>query len=205
MKVSLIVNGREMKFSEEELVDILEKYFANSEIENSDQKVIAKPIEGVWFEVNPNSINQKLFQEERDDIFQEDTRKEILKAFDILKLNPEQNKPFETLMPTKSWESKTLRGFRDLAKCFGERMATKVEYFLELAQRISNGESWEAICNEPDTANWLRVVEFSAEEGCFCGGSRYSNVKDSAATCYERFHDTYICYKNAVPLVVRYK
>lgn len=205
MKVSLIVNGREMIFSDEELVDILEKYYADLEIKNSNKKVIAKPTEGEWFEVNPKTINQKLFQSKRDDIIQEDTRQQILKAFDEVKRNPEQNKPFETFMPTKTWEAKNLRGFRDLAKCFGDRMATRVEYYLELAQRISNGESWEAICNEPDTANWFRVVEFGANEGCFCGGSRCSNVKDSAAMCYDRFHDTYVCYKNAVPLVVRYK
>ena len=67
MEVTLPVHGRERTFSEQELIAILEKHFSNetkAQITTSNSVLV--PTEEQWFEVNPQSINQSLFEKERE-------------------------------------------------------------------------------------------------------------------------------------------
>ena len=79
-QISLQVSGREMTFSEEELVSILEKHFDAKETQPQGEnaqtaetkqqekvEVAQTPTEGKCFEVNPMVIDQSLFSEPRDD------------------------------------------------------------------------------------------------------------------------------------------
>lgn len=59
-KISLEVNGREMTFSEKELRAILEEHFSSKTKQVTTAKVAQKPTEDVWFEVKPQTIDQKL-------------------------------------------------------------------------------------------------------------------------------------------------
>ena len=120
---------------------------------------VTKPTEGEWFEVKPQDINQKLFRRKRKDEEQERVRKIIIEAFVEMKENPEEyGRSFKTMMPEKTWDSKTVFELKKMACQLGDHNANWVEQALEWAQRIANGESWEAICDDVDTANWYRLV-----------------------------------------------
>ena len=180
--ITLPVNGRKMTFSAEELIVILEQHFENKELEAKKVEVTQKPTEGEWFMVDPNSINQNLFQKKRNDSRQERTRKIILEAFIEVKNNPKKYaKPFKTMMPKKTWLNKEIKELIGLAEKDGNHIADWVEQALEWAQRISNGESWEAICNNPDTAKWYRLVIWKNGKYKIVGGSseRHSNYSAS--------------------------
>ena len=175
MKVTLNVNGQEKTFSEQELVEILETFFQNetgTNRENATEMLVKTPTEGEWFEVNIQTINQELFKDKRADRDQEKTRQLILEAFEEVKKDPEKyGRKFRTMMPKKTWNVLTVDGLKLLARTFDGNMADWVEQSLEWAQRIDNGESWENVCNEPDTANWYRLIIWKDGHTKKVGGS----------------------------------
>lgn len=207
LEITLTVHGRERTFSEKELIAILEKHFSNEATEQvSTAKGAQEPTEDKWFEVNPETIDQSLFQKKRKDKRQEKTRRLILEAFAEVKSSPEKyGKKFKTMMPKKSWTYKTVEELKQLACKLGDHNADWVEQALEWAQRISNGESWEVICNNADTANWYRMIIWKNGYACLVGGSRNdynsspaSDVDVLGYNSGDRIHDT-------VPLVVLYE
>lgn len=197
MKVTLSIHGREKTFSEQELIAILEEHFSDSG---------KAPTEEQWFEVNPQAIDQSLFQKKRTDERQEKTRKLILEAFDKVKSSPEKyDRKFKTMMPKKTWTVKSLEELNQMAFKLGGHIADWVEQALEWAQRICNGETWVAICNNVDTAEWYRMILWKNGHYRIVGGSRNnddvfpaSDVDDNDCHSYNSFIDT-------VPLVVLYE
>ena len=213
MQITLNVNGKEMTFSEEELITVLEKHFNQTTTEQQEtniQKETPKPIrgpeEGVPFEVNPSGIDRSLFQKEREDKWQEMIRQHILEAFAKMDENPgKYGKPFKTLIPAKTWEWKTVGELRKHAAKLGDHMANWVEQFLEWAQRIQNGETWEAICNKADTANWYRLIEWKNGYARIVGGSR-KDFRSNPASDVDLYNFDSSCeIVCTVPLVVLYK
>ena len=214
MKVTLQVDGVEMTSSEEELIAILKEHFNKAKPERQEKpkheptKSILRPTEGVPFEVNPPGIYRISFECKRKDEQQEKTRQLILKAFAEVDENPERyGKPFKTLMPVKTWNYKTVGELRELAAKLGDHNANWVEQALEWAQRIQNGETWEAICNEPDTANWYRLIEWKNGYTRLVGGSRKSNNHFPASdVSYDVCNANHTCSSRSitVPLVVLY-
>lgn len=203
MKVTLLVGGREKTFSEEELTAILEKYFSNVASEEANHEVVQKPEEGKWFEVNPETINQKLFEERRKDSQQEEARKLIQEAFAAVKSNPEKYaSSFKTLMSEKTWNYKTVAELKELATILRDHMADWVEQALEWAQRIQNGESWETLCNDVDTANCYRLIAWKNGYTRLVGGSRKfsNNIPASGVSNGNYYSDDEL--SNTVPLVV---
>ena len=207
MKITLPIHGRERTFSEKELIAILEKYFSNEATEQATTAKVAQvPTEDQWFEVNPQTINQSLFKKKRKDERQERTRKLILGAFAEVKSSPEKyGRKFKTMMLKKTWTFKTVAELKQLACEFGNHNADWVEQALEWAQRICNGESWEAVCNNADTANWYRLVVWKNGYARLVGGSRCegnvypaSGVGDNDYYSFDRINGT-------VPLVVLYE
>ena len=202
-KVSLIVNGRKMVFSKEELSTIVEKHL--NSVEETKTKIVEIPAEEKWFRVYPRAINQELFQTKREDDSQEEARLLILEAFDKVKANPEKyGKTFETTIPKKTWVEKKVSELKELAIEYGGHMADWVEQALEWAQRINNGESWEAICNQVDTSNWYRTIIWKNTCARLVGGAERLGAH-IPASCIDR-HDAY-CFTKlvyTVPLVVRY-
>ena len=197
MEVVLKINGRERHFTENELVKIIEDYFCL-------KKVGTSILDGEWFEVKPQSINQELFQNKRKNKLQEQTRRYILKAFEEMNKNPRRyGGNFKTMMPRKSWGCKTVRELKKVASTLGERTADFTEQCLEWAQRISNGESWEVLCNQPDTANWFRMVELYSSVTSI-GGSAVLGFSTPACDVSESKNDDYVM-SYTVPLVIKHE
>lgn len=94
--ILLPVYGREQSFSEEELIELFEKFFPTRsifEILDENQK---------GYEVRPFTINQKIFLKECDDKKKEFFRLAILKAFEFLDCNPHLYlKSFQIVIPKK--------------------------------------------------------------------------------------------------------
>lgn len=212
MKITLQVNGREMTFSEDELTAILEKHFDAEEVkqeekdaqatetqEQTEIEVPQTPTEGKWFEVNPTEIDQSLFLEERADKDQERTRQLILEAFAKMKDDSKYARSFKTLMPKKRWIEKYVYELKEIACNLGDHMADWVEQALEWAQRIANGETWEAVCNDPDIANWYRLVEWKNGYARHIGGANYPTSRVNSVDYYPDLRLNY-----TVPLVVAY-
>lgn len=207
-KIALKVDGRKMIFTKQELVDIVKKYLENQETKMRDTAQV--PSEGKWFKVSPKSIDKNLFKDAREDLNQEATRLLICEAIYLAEILPNKyGKDFKTIIPEKTWGSKNTTELEILACKLGDHMADWVEQSLEWAQRIANGESWHAVCNNPDTADWHRVVKWKCNLIRIIGGSwfctnRYPHIKN-----YPASHVGEICYpKNVfldtVPLVVAY-
>jgi len=202
-KITLQVNGREMTFSEEELTSILEEHFERKKSETKSKG----PIEGEWFKVNPSSIDQQLFENKRTDDAQERLRFYIQEAFKELKENPEKNKDFKVLIPKRDkdhyGENPSVSKLKNFARQIGDHMSYWWEWALTIAQRIANGESWESLCNEPDTANWYLLVEWY-EHSRMVGGSilSYQNFPAAHIDSYTFWDHDWV--KNTVPLVVDY-
>lgn len=216
MEITLPICGRERTFSEQELITILEKHFSNegtkpkqtTGVAENEQKpktydVADTPTEGKFFKVTPKYIDSKLFKKKRKDSRQEGTRQLILEALEELDNNSEKYaESFETLMPEKTWSSKTVNELEELSAKLGGYDGDWVEQALEWAQRISNGESWKKVCNDPDTANWYRMVNWGEGEYKIVGGScKYDKVKPAS------YVSSFYCIssdslRNTVPFVV---
>lgn len=206
MKVTLQINGREMTFTEKELISILEKHFSDEVIEQSKTaEVSQRPTEGKWFEVNPLAIDQNLFKEERSDSKQEKTRQLILEAFEEVKKNSKYARPFKTMIPEKNWERKTVAELKAIAEKLGDHNADWVEQALEWAQRIANGETWKSTCNDRDTASWYRLVVWKNGYCRFVGGSRKSNIGSPASDVDNHDYHVDCNFEGTVPLVVLYE
>lgn len=154
MKVTLKVFGREMIFSENELVAILENHLSNTTNQKSKNKKNVN-----CCTVNLKSINRDLFVTPREDEDQEKVRKLIQEAFSEADSKPEKySQAFETLVPDIDVLCYTKSKLIVLAYDLGDHMADWVEQALEWAQKISDGQSWESICNYPDTSKNRRMI-----------------------------------------------
>lgn len=197
MEVVLNINGRERRFTEHELVKIIEDYFCM-------KKAGTAILDGEWYEVKPQSINQELFQNKRKNKLQEQTRMYILKAFEEMNKNPNRyGRNFKTMMPRKYWGCKTVRELKKVARTLGERTADFTEQCLEWAQRISNGESWEVLCNQPDTANWFRMVTLYSSV-ISIGGSAVLGLSTPPCDVSDSKNDDYVM-SYTVPLVIKHE
>lgn len=168
-------------------------------------EVTSTPIEGKWFEINPKAIDRTLFQNKREDNNQERTRLLILKAFTELKNNPQKyGEKFQTSMPKKVWSVMTAAELKEIASIFGDHNANWIEQAFEWAQRIYNGESWETVCNNNDTANWYRLVVWENGYARLVGGSNNVPINLPASYVFNYDYFSFSRVYNAVPLVVRY-
>ncbi len=186
MKVNLQADGRDKRTTE--------------------GKKVARPSEGEWFEVDPQAIDQKLFEEKRADPDQEALRKLINEAFYEMNNNPEKyGKKFKTLMPKYTWGRATVASLQKMACELGDHNANWVEKALEWAQRIANGEKWEIICNNPDTgANWFTLLIWKNNQLRLVGGSYQLCNLGSPSKVWKHTYNPDTLIECAVPLVVAY-
>lgn len=206
--ITLLVNGRKMDFSEKELIAILEESFTTKAnmVKVKLTEEAKPPIEGKCFAVNPSLIDQSIFKQKRNDIEQEKMRRTIVKAFTEMKDNPwKYSKPFKTLIPKKTWSEMAVWELIEFSKNVGDHITDWVEQALEWAQRITNGETWENVCNTPDTAKWYRLVIWKNGHARIIGGST-ENHNDCPA-CDVGCDDCNIgdVLANTVPSIVVYE
>lgn len=166
------------------------------------------PTENMFFEVNPWSIDRSVFEVPRENRHQEWTRKIIQEAFAKFDNHPEKYaSQFYTLVPKKIplEAANILRYTSELnvyAIKLGGVMADWVEQALEWAQRISNGESWQDVCNTADTAKWLRVIRWKDNVYRVVGGSSCGGVHFPASAVDLDGDLTVFSVYCTVPLVV---
>lgn len=209
-KITLQVNGRKMTFSEKALTAIVEKHLSTKDTKKATTAEVAKkPTEEKWFEVKPQTIDQNLFlfrHNARKDEQQEEIRLLIVDAFKEMEIDPERyGKNFKTMFPkrTRSMSLENVGELKAMASKLGDHNADWVEQSLEWAQRIANGETWESICNDPDTAKWGRLVKWKNGYTRVIGGS-HSNDHSAANVGINEYKDCEVIY-NVVPLIVSYK
>lgn len=194
IKITLKVLGRERTFSEEELTSILEEHFSNV------------PFERVSSEINFSKINQSLFEERREDARQERARRLIVEAFEEVKKNPKKyKKKFKTIIPKKNWNNSKVIELKNMAKKIGDHMADWVEQALEWAQRISDGETWESICNELDHISAYRAIIWKNGKVAQVGMSPFLHEKNTQTSIYESYFYDHETLYNIVPLIVIYE
>ena len=164
-----------------------------------EEKRIQAPIQGDAFDVIPKTINRKLFKKKRKGK-QEQTRRLIVEAFEEVDRNPDKyGKSFKAIIPEKTWTVINLDQAQKIAAQFKGHVADWVEQALVWAQRISNGESWEAICNKPDKAKYYRIVIWKNDHIRMAGGSDKHNY--SAADVCDYDFDLDEDFSNVVPLI----
>lgn len=203
MKLEIVFkDGRKETFDGVASFNVTEEQITNEECHTSDVAQI--PTEGKLFEVNPLGIDRSKFEKPMSNKRQEWTRQIIQEAFAEVDKHPEKYaSAFYTLIPEKKWNGyKTIAELKAYANDLGGQMADWVEQALEWAQRIFNGESWEAICSNADTANWYRMIVWKNGYARLVGGSRND---------YDYYPASYVFYSvysflsrilSTVPLVV---
>ena len=144
--INLMINGREEKFDEKQLIDILKEHF------DEDTIKIKMPKNATGIEchkVLPGDIDKTLFKAKRENKVEEAARKIILDAIhNYLDVYPEKyGKPFKTIVFIGKFEEMTLIDVEEFAKEYGSCIGNIVDLALEWAYRISMGESWESVCN----------------------------------------------------------
>ena len=131
----------------------------------------------------------------------------IQQAFEELKENPDKNKAFKVLIPPRDihhyGDTPSVSKLRNFASQMGDHMGFLWEWALMLAQRIANGESWETLCNVPDTANWYLLIEWD-EHSRRVGGSKRCSFNPPAAYIYSYTYWDKDWVNTTVPLVVDY-
>ena len=203
MKLEIVFkDGRKETFGGVVSFNVTEEQITKEECHASD--LAQTPSEGKLFEVNPLGIDRSKFEKPMSNRKQEWTRQIIQKAFAEVDKHPEKYaSAFYTLMPEKKWNGlKTVAELNAYANDLDGQMADWVEQALEWAQRLFNGESWETICNNADTANWYRVILW--KNGCYrlVGGSRNININYPASDVGNRGYYSNDRIIGAVPLVV---
>lgn len=168
-------------------------------------KLALVPTESKYFEVFPTSIDEKLFEEQREDPNQEWTRKIICDALKEVKKNySKYSKPFKTYIPEKTWISKSIEECEKLAEAEGGHISNWVEQALEWAQRITNGETWKAVCNDCDTTNYHRIIIWKSGHIRIVGGSLKAKEFCAASNIYNKTYQYDSVVTNSVPLIVCY-
>ena len=162
------------------------------------------PFKGERFKVNLETINFNLFLESREDSKQEQKRQIIFEALTVAKNNPKYAKPFTTIIPEKDWSAKHVYELEMLCYKFNGHNANWVEQCLEWAQKISNGVSWQALCNDADTCDWYRLVVWKYDYLCLVGGAKALNSRASATNVIVHPFRHNSILSDAVPLIVVY-
>lgn len=187
-KITLKVREQEITFTEEELSDVLGKYFDMHPQEERSKKIIIpvrgeemsfteegltsileayydefprRPKKNEYFRVNPSKIDRNLFKYKKNDEQEEKVRQIIAEAFEEVDKNPERyNRQFYTIFPDCDWypDDAKVGELEGSSKYPQSHLADWVEQAMEWAQRIQNGEFLSELCEEIDPSEWYRLV-----------------------------------------------
>ena len=193
--IKIKVFGIEQSYTLDEISAILEEH---REMKGTTYGLREKIMIGRWFRVTPATINQKLFQEKRENWYQEEFRQRILEVFKDFKRYPERLRPFKTIVPFEegAWSAE---GLDAIADKYDGHVANWYEQELEWAQRISNGESWEEVCNEMGGPRKICYIVRSSKHYLVGLRNKNGTYKDDLPLT------SLYCAKPMKPLVVSYK
>lgn len=191
-KFSTDVCGREVEVSGAEIVEALVHY-------HKSQNSIT---EGKWIKVVPEWICEGLFSTPRESREEEQLRRKIVVALAEAKKNEKYKKTFYFLVP-KEPENKTFNQILADAKKENLAIMDWVWQGLEWAFRITQGESWENICLNPDTSSWFRVIKSKESTYEVWGGARRLSAHIPETTCLSTIRNYEYTYKQEVPVYVR--
>lgn len=166
----------------------------NGRTERRMFELAEKPSEGKCFRVDPKTILLKsfLFSKRKRDGRQEETRIMILKSIEEVKRNLDKYETFYLLIPEKIWvygkkSFTTANEQLNFTKRIGGNLSNWITEPLVWAQRIINGESWRAVCNDPDTLKWHRLVVWEHNEIKKVGGA--CEIPDRFSSSVIHFRD----------------
>lgn len=168
--ISLSVFERNVSFGRGNLTAMVEWYFINLAKWHS-----IVPEEGLWYDVDPTSIDKKLFYKRRENVQEEWIRTIIQDAFKEMHANPKMyGRKFQNMSPKKEWDSMTVSEMAELPKKEqGTILTNWVFLALEWAQRIER-EGWDDVCKNPDKAKWFRLIVWKDLSYRLAGGSAMS-------------------------------
>lgn len=169
------------------------------------------PQKNDWYKVTPHLISRTLFKNPRRDPWQEQLRCLINDAFEEVDKNPyaPYTKTFYVLIPDKIWNKPVkVYTLNNYACELGDGMASWIEQALEWAERISNGESWQSLCDTVDKTKWYRLIIWKNNKYISVGGSSKNNtchvkthLQSHELSQKSHFDETY----DTVPVVVKYE
>lgn len=193
--ITLTVKGTTRIFEREDLEEILEEYYDLKEAQQEDE----------YTEVDLRKIDWGLFEKERTDLQQEKIRRIILEALDAYR-NHTRKENFTTWVPINTWGEMTANELESLAYKRGDSLASWFHQALEWAQKITNGKTWEAICNNPDTAKYRRIVRWKSPDALrLIGGStEYLDTRNYPPSYISEYWCVGSHLYEAVPLIVFY-
>lgn len=157
-----------------------------------------------WFRVDIRTIDSVLFEEKRSDRQQEIVRKMIRLSLDEAK-HGFCYPVFYTTFPTKNWNKLSINRIVMMSEDkIGDGIATIIMQGLEWAQRISNNESWEQLCNRPDQNQFYRMVKWYIPESFKkIGGSRAIGDRNPETDYFKPSNKREDVLCDTVPLVYR--
>ncbi len=212
LRINLQEMGEDQTFSAEELgklerafLPVLKEFQSILEVhvksvQAAEQSNEEMQTDGTPCEVDITTVDRQLFENKRDDQKQEKLRLLIVEALTEADKNPAY-RCFSNMIPKKTWESKRAGQLEEIANKWGGHTTDWVEWALEFAQRITNGESWEKLCNEKDTLDWYRVIRWKDGNMKMVGGSLENNDSDAPADVgAEKWHKERLV-AGAVPLI----
>lgn len=191
--------------NKEQLISILEKNFNLSVTDVILREVQSPPREGMGYVVIPLGIDEELFEEERVDAKQEETRQAILRAFKLLNSDPKKyGKNFMSIVPL-CYLCKIDEVTHELIDGV---IGLEFNQVIEWAQRIANGETWEDMCNKKDRMNAYRVLFKDDEHGekILVGGCSLDDELDFAPTAVNNPYGQFGCHmrERTKPYIICY-
>lgn len=185
------IGGREVEVSGADIRNALRYYHEHEE----------SLTEGKWIKVVPEWICEGLFSTPRESREEEQLRRKIVVALAEAKKNEKYKKTFYFLVP-KEPENKTFNQILADAKKENLAIMDWVWQGLEWAFRITQGESWENICLNPDTSSWFRVIKSKESTYEVWGGARRLSAHIPETTCLSTIRNYEYTYKQEVPVYV---
>ena len=179
---------------------IAQTHYCQEEKSMNENKKIASEC----LRVSLETINLELFKEPRKDRKQEQVRQIILEALFEAQSKPEYAKPFKIVIPENDWRDTTILDIVVIAPKIGDHLSNWVEQCLEWAQKITNGISWEELCNTPDTSKWRRLVFWKNGYWRIIGGATVTTISFSASDVISYFFSLRYSVSNTAPAVTVY-
>ena len=205
MKILVQVHGEERSYSERELIRALER-LADLDGNTKSTAIVQKaspPKVGEWFTIKPNEIKWENVERACKEAGADDLWAGISWARGQMLTNPKYQGEIQTLVPEKTWEWKTEKELRKMASELGDEIVDEVIVYLELSQRIDNGEAVKTLTKKPDHLPYYRQIITRDGGTGFVGGASANNNKNSPADVNRNKYNPNNKNNNTVPAVAR--